>query len=343
MASSAVAKEFELAPYDYGEARRIAATLKLAEPIAVMLVRRGHRTVEDAREFLEAAEAHDPFEFDGMDRVCELIGSVAAGGGRVTVHGDYDVDGVTSTAILIGVLRELGAECDWLIPDRQADGYGLTMGTIDELRRRGTELLITADCGIGSAAEVDAALAAGIQVVVTDHHEPPERLPDCPILHPEVSSYPFRGLCAAGVAYKLATALRMKAEGGVPQAVLEAIDLDLVALATVADMVPLTGENRRLVREGLGRLRAAPRPGLQALMAVARVDRETVNEGDLGFRLAPRINAAGRLYRADGGVELMLTGDSARAEAIAAELDRANSERRATEREVADAAGRAAL
>ncbi len=342
MATNAVAKEFELAPYDYGEARRIASALSLAEPIAVMLVRRGYRTVEDAREFLEAKEAHDPFEFEGMEAVCELVRSVAGRGERITVHGDYDVDGVTSTAILIGALRELGAECDWLIPDRLADGYGLTMSTVEELQRRGTGLLITADCGIASAAEVEAAKAAGIEVVVTDHHEPPERLPDCPILHPEVSSYPFRGLCAAGVAHKLATALRLSAPGQVaPARVLEAVDLDLVALATVADMVPLIGENRRLVRAGLAQLRAAPRPGLSALMAAARVDRETVDAGDLGFKLAPRINAAGRLYRADGGVELMLTEDAGRAEAIAAELDRANTERRATEREVAEGAERA--
>lgn len=344
MATTAVAKEFELQPYDYGEARRIASALKLSEPIAVMLVRRGHHTVEDAREFLEAKEAHDPFAFEGMREVCELIREVISGGGRITVHGDYDVDGVTSTAILIGALRELGADCDWLIPDRLADGYGLTMATVDELKRRGTGLLITTDCGIGSAAEVGAALAAGIQVVVTDHHEPPEVLPDCPILHPEVSGYPFRGLCAAGVAHKLATALRLSKEERreTPPAVLEAIDIDLVALATVADMVPLIGENRRLVRAGLAQLRAAPRPGLRALMAVARVDRETVNEGDLGFRLSPRINAAGRLYRADGGVELMLTDDPERAAAIAAELDRANSERRATEQEVAAGAEKAA-
>jgi single-stranded-DNA-specific exonuclease len=343
VASTAIAKEFELQPYDYGEARRIAAALKLSEPIAVMLVRRGHRTVEDAREFLEAKEAHDPFAFEGMRQVCDLVRETISAGGRITVHGDYDVDGVTSTAIAIGVLRELGADCDWLIPDRLGEGYGLTMATIDELKRRGTGLLITTDCGIGSAPEVEAALAAGIRVVVTDHHEPPEELPACPILHPEVSGYPFRGLCAAGVAHKLATALRLSGEQhrDTPPAVLEAVDVDLVALATVADMVPLIGENRRLVRAGLAQLRAAPRSGLRALMAVARVDRETVNAGDLGFRLAPRINAAGRLYRADGGVELMLTDDADRAAAIAAELDRANSERRATEQEVAAGAEKA--
>lgn len=325
-------RAFRAEPYDYAEARRLAGALDLAEPVAVMLVRRGYRTVEAARDFLDARDDHDPFAFEGMQEVCERVLALAGRGGRATVHGDYDVDGVCSTAILVAALRELGAECDWLIPDRLAEGYGLTFGAVEELRARGTEMLITVDCGIGSAPEVAAARAAGIEVIVTDHHEPPRagELPDCPILHPVVSGYPFGSLCAAGVAHKLAAALRGR--GAATR------DLDLVALATVADLVPLIGENRRLVREGLAELRSSPRPGLRALMATSRVSAETVDEGDLGFRLAPRINAVGRLYRADAGVELMLTGDRDRATTIAAELDRANSERRATEREVAEGA-----
>ena len=333
VASIAHARAFTAAPYDYAEARRLAAELELAEPIAVMLVRRGYRTVEAARDFLEARDDHDPFAFEGMDEVCERVLSLARRGGRVTVHGDYDVDGVCSTTILVSVLRELGAECDWLIPDRLADGYGLTLSGVEEIRTRGSEMVITVDCGIGSAAEVAAAKAAGLDVIVTDHHEPPTELPGCPILHPVVSGYPFSALCAAGVAHKLAIALRETA--GAPATT---ADLDLVALATVADLVPLIGENRRLVRQGLAAMRASPRPGVRALMAVSKVEAETVDEGALGFRLAPRINAAGRLYRADAGVELMLSSDEERAASIAAELDRANSERRATEREVSDAA-----
>ena len=336
---------FRAEPYDYSEARRLAAALDLAEPIAVMLVRRGFRTVEQASDFLEARDDHDPFAFDGMEDVCERVLALARRGGRITVHGDYDVDGVTSTTILVSVLRELGADADWLIPDRLADGYGLTMDGVEQLRSRGTEMVITADCGIGSAAEVAAAREAGIEAIVTDHHEPPAAadLPDCPIIHPVVSGYPFSALCAAGVAHKLSMALREAAgarfaetAGGRRDAAAD--ELDLVALATVADLVPLIGENRRLVRQGLAAMRASPRPGLRALMAVAKVEPETVDEQALGFRLAPRINAAGRLYRADAGVELMLTDDPERAASIAEDLDRANSERRATEREVADAA-----
>jgi single-stranded-DNA-specific exonuclease len=335
MASTGSAHAFQADPYDYGEVRRLAAELELAEPVAVTLVRRGYRTVDAARRFLEARESHEPSEFRGMEEVCDQILAVARGPGRITIHGDYDVDGVTSTAILVSTLRSLGAECDWLIPDRLSDGYGLTMASVEQLQRRGTELVITVDCGIGSVDEVAAARAAGIQVVVTDHHLPGERLPDCAVIHPVVSGYPFEGLCAAGVAYKLATALCDSAGQGAVG------DIDLVALATVADMVPLVGENRRLVREGLRVLRDSPRTGLRALMAVASVDPQTIDAGALGFRLAPRINAAGRLYRADAGVELMLTDDPDRAAAIAAELDRANSERRWAEQKVVEGAERA--
>ena len=346
MASTGPARAFQADPYDYGEVRRLAAELELAEPVAVTLVRRGYRTVDAARLFLEARESHEPSEFRGMEEVCEQILSVARGPGRITIHGDYDVDGVTSTSILVSTLRSLGAECDWFIPDRLSDGYGLTMSSVEELRRRGTELVITVDCGIGSVEEVAAARAAGIQVVVTDHHLPGEQLPDCPIIHPVVSGYPFEGLCAAGVAHKLATALCDAAGLGAVETVggkrhPTDADLDLVALATVADMVPLVGENRRLVREGLRLLRDSPRVGLRALMAAASVDPETIDAGALGFRLAPRINAAGRLYRADAGVELMLTDDPDRAAAIAVELDKANAERRWTEQKVVEGAERA--
>src|SRR5215203_6761681 len=346
MASTEPARTFQADPYDYGEVRRLASELALAEPVAITLVRRGYRTVDAARRFLEAREEHDPLEFDGMEEVCELILAVVHRGGRITVHGDYDVDGVSSTAIIVSTLRSLGAECDWLIPERLADGYGLTMATVEKLGRRGTDLVITVDCGIGSVDEVAAARSAGIDVVVTDHHLPGERLPDCPIIHPIVSEYPFEGLCAAGVAHKLAIALCDAAGHGAVETVGGRRhpcdgDLDLVALATVADMVPLVGENRRLVREGLRVLRDSPRVGLRALMAVASVDPQTVDAGALGFRLAPRINAAGRLYRADAGVELMLTDDPDRAASIAAELDKANAERRWAEREVVEGAQRA--
>ncbi len=331
--AAAPARAFTLTPYSYAEALTLVEQLELAEPIAVALVRRGYRTVQAARAFLEAGDDHDPFEFDGMAEVVERLRAAIAEGKRITVHGDYDVDGVCATAILVRSLRAIGGDSDWFIPGRLDDGYGLTVGTVQALAGRGTEVLITVDCGITSAAEIDAARAAGMEAIVTDHHQPEDVLPECPTLHPLLGAYPCPELCAAGVAYKLAAALR--------DAEAVARELDLVALATVADLVPLRGENRALVRRGLAVARQARRPGTRALMASARVAPERLDEGDLAFRLAPRINAAGRLYRADGGVELMLTDDPARAEEIAAELERANGERRAVEATVIEGAERA--
>ncbi len=327
------APTFTLAPYDYSEARALEHELGIAEPVAVALVRRGYRTPAEAAAFLEAGETHDPFDLEGMSEAVERIRAAIAKGRRITVHGDYDVDGTMATAISVRALRELGADVDWYIPSRLEDGYGLTTASVERLISRGTGLLITVDCGIGCAAEVAASHAAGLDVIVTDHHEPPEELPRCPILHPRVSAYPCPDLCATGVAYKLACALRGEEEA--------ATDLDIVALATVADLVPLRGENRALVRQGLEVARRALRPGLRALCAAAKVEPGGLDEGDLAFRLGPRINAAGRLYRADAAVELMLTADEDRAKAIAADLDQANRERRDTEREVFEAAERA--
>jgi single-stranded-DNA-specific exonuclease len=307
--------------------------LALAEPVAVTLVRRGYRTVPQARAFLEADECHDPLEFERMREIVELIADAIAAGRRITVHGDYDCDGVCSTSILVRSLRELGASCDWYIPDRLRDGYGLTARGVELIAARGTDLLVTTDCGIACAEEVALARARGMEVIVTDHHEPGDEVPDCLLLHPRLSDYPCGELCATGVAYKLAAALLGPEEAE--------RELDLVALATVADLVPLRGENRALVRAGIGVARRAGRPGLRALCAAAGIQPVRLDEGDLAFRLGPRINAAGRLYRADAGVELMLTEDSARAAAIAAELDGANRERRDTELEVLDAAERA--
>jgi single-stranded-DNA-specific exonuclease len=324
---------FTVAPYDYGAARALERELGLPEPIAATLVRRGYRTVDEARAFLDAKESHDPFALEGMKLVVERVRAAIAAGARITIHGDYDVDGTMATAILVRALRGLGADCDWYIPSRVEDGYGLTVASIERLRARGTGLLVTVDCGVACAPEVDTALAAGMEVIVTDHHHPPDRLPRCPILHPALGAYPCPDLCATGVAYKLAAALRgtEPADG----------DLDLVALATVADLVPLRGENRTLVRRGIELARRGQRIGLRALCAAAGVSPARLDEGDLAFRIGPRINAAGRLYRADAAVELMLTADEARAEAIAADLDRANRERRDVEAEVLDDAERA--
>jgi len=323
-------KAFAAEPYSYADVRAVADGLSLSQPVAVTLVRRGYRTPELARAFLAADEAHPPEAFDSMESIVAQVRAAIAAGQRITVHGDFDVDGVCATTIMVSTLRALGAECDWLIPDRIGDGYGVSAANVERLHKRGTSLLLTVDCGVTAVAEVRLARELGIETIVTDHHQAGEELPDCPILHPELSNYPFASLCGTAVAWKLASALRVPSE--------EELDLDLVALATVADVVPLVGENRALVRRGLAEMRRGQRLGLRALMASAKCEPTRLDEGDLAFRLAPRINAAGRLYRADAGVELLLTDDERRAAEIADELGRANSERRAREREVDTAA-----
>jgi single-stranded-DNA-specific exonuclease len=321
------APRLTLAPYDLDRALALERELGISHIFAQVLVRRGCDTPGAVRELLEAGERHPPTAFAGIEHALEVVGAQIRAGGRITVHGDYDVDGVCATAVLVRALRSLGAEASWYIPSRAEDGYGLSLATVQRLAGRGTRLLITVDCGITAVEEVAAARAAGMEVVVTDHHSPrgDGRLPDCPLVHPGVCGYPQADLCGTAVALKLAEAL------GAPTA---AEDVELAALATVADLMPLRGENRRLVREGLERMAGTARPGLRALLEVSATDPSELDAGALGFRLAPRINAAGRLRRADAGLELLLAEDPVRAREIAAELDQVNHERRFVEQRI---------
>jgi single-stranded-DNA-specific exonuclease len=320
----------QIPPALVGDVLALERELGVGHAVAQVLVRRGLGDPALAREWLAAGVRHDLAAFGGMDEAVEAIELHVRAGSRIVVHGDYDVDGVASTAVLVRTLRELGADVGWYLPSRTEDGYGLNVRTVDRLAAQGTKLLVTVDCGITAVGEVAAARQAGMDVVITDHHTPRTdgALPDAPIVHPRIGGYPCVDLCATGVAYLLARALF--ASAGRDPAEADA-DLDLVALATVADCVPLCGENRRLVREGLLALGATKRPGLRALMAVSRCDPTAVDARSCGFRLAPRINAAGRLHRADAGLELLLTEDADRARQIAEELDSANAERRHVE------------
>jgi len=297
----------------------------VSRPVASVLVRRGISNPASAEEFFAAAESHDPFEFEGMSDAVEAVRATVEAGRKVTIYGDFDCDGVCATSILVAAIRDLGGDCDWFIPDRISDGYGLNADAIRQIAERGTSLVITVDCGVTAVEEVALARELGMEIVVTDHHQAGPELPDCTILHPLVSGYPFASLCGAAVAAKLASALRRDT----PQAAeRDEADLDLVALATVADVMPLTGENRHLVREGVKVARRARRVGLAALMEGARVEPSRLTSEDFGFRLGPRINAAGRLYRADAGVELFLADSRERAGEIATELGGVNAERR---------------
>jgi single-stranded-DNA-specific exonuclease len=335
---------FEIADCPADAVELLQRELGVSGPLAQILVRRGLAEPAWARSFLAADEEHPPTDFTGIERAIEPILRHAANGTRITIHGDYDVDGICSTAMLVRSLRRLGANVDWYLPDRASDGYGLNPATVQRLAQQGTRLLVTVDCAITAVAEIDQAKALGLEVVITDHHSPRADgvLPDAPIVHPMVCDYPCPDLCATAVAYKLAQALEQTAASREPvradavtparsgmQALEE--DLDLVALATVADVVPLTGENRALVQRGLRALAGTPKPGLRALMSVARVDPGKLTERSVSFALAPRLNAAGRLYRADAGLELILTEDPLRAAQVADELNRANLDRRQVE------------
>jgi len=336
---------FEIPACSSGDVLRLQGELGVSGALAQVLVRRGMAEPELARAFLDADEEHPPAAFAGIDAaVAAVLGHVERRT-LITLHGDYDVDGICSTAVLLRVLRGLGAEVDHYLPDRAGDGYGLSASTVRRLAARGTRLLVTVDCAITAVEEVEEAKALGIEVVVSDHHAPRAdgKLPRAPLVHPALCGYPCADLCATAVAYKLAQALleaaargeagercAERARGMLARRALER-DLDLVALATIADVVPLLGENRALVRRGLRALAGTSKPGLRALMAVARVDPAKVGERAVAFALAPRLNAAGRLYRADAGLELILTEDAHRATQIAAELDSANRERRQVE------------
>jgi single-stranded-DNA-specific exonuclease len=334
---------FEIAECEPDAVQRLQRELGVSGTLAQVLVRRGLAEPARARAFIAADEEHPYTAFAGIDVAIATIRRHVEARTRITVHGDYDVDGVCSTAVLVRALRRLGADVDSYLPDRNGEGYGLNMDTIARLAARGTKLLLTADCAITAVAEVAAARKLGLDVVVSDHHSvrADGKLPDAPIVHPAVCGYPFAELCATAVAYKLAEGLQdasrgpARAEGGQAdhRRALEG-DLDLVALATIADVVPLLGENRTLVRRGLRALAGTLKPGLRALMTVARVDPSRVNERAVAFGLAPRLNAAGRLYRADAGLELILTEDAARAARVAQELDRINHERRGAERTI---------
>ena len=273
----------------------------MSQPLAQVLVRRGLGDPADARAWLAAEERHEPSQFRGIDAVCALVLDHVRAGRRITIHGDYDVDGVCSTAILVGVLRTLGADVDWFLPSRAEDGYGLSAATVQRLAARGTRLLITADCAITAVGEVAAARAAGIDVVVTDHHSPRADgvLPDAPIVHPAVCGYPCVDLCAAGVAYKLAGAL-LAGGGRGPRRSPTAISTSSRSRRspTACRCAARTGAS---CAPACARSPSRSAPGLRALMRVARADPARIDTTAVGFRLAPRINAAGRLERADAG------------------------------------------
>lgn len=303
----------------------------LSAPIAVAhaLLNRGVDSGDLARRFLEPALAdlHDPSALLDMDRAAERIHLAIANRERILIHGDYDVDGITSTYLLYAVLTDLGGDVEYRIPHRMRDGYGLSRDAIEDARRRGCTLVVTVDCGITAVDPVVRAGELGIDIVITDHHEPPEALPAALAIvnpHRVGCEYPFKALAGVGVTFKLVEAL-LRDRGGLERA---GEYLDVVALGTIADVVPLVGENRVLARLGLERLNRSQRIGLRSLIDVAGLTGRTIHSGQVAFVLAPRINAGGRMGNAEQGLRLLLSRDASEARVIAESLEEDNERRR---------------
>src|SRR5437588_1382661 len=337
---------------------RLAAERGRVPAVGRGLGARGLRQAEEAARFLQPRleDLPDPFALKGIEAAVARVASALETRETICVYGDYDVDGVTSTAMLVSVFRALAelapgagppARVDYYVPNRLLEGYGLNVEAMRRLAQRGTRLLVTADCGVTAVAEIDAAAQLGMDVVVIDHHtssQTAEALPRAvAILNPHQPGCPFpaRELAAVGVAFHLLLALRRRLRDagwfvGRREPNLRE-QLDLVALGTIADVVPLTGANRVLVHFGLRELARGARVGIAALKSVAQIGAE-LSCGDVGFKLGPRVNAAGRLADASVGVRLLLSGDPAEARALAEELDRANAERQDLQARIADEA-----
>lgn len=315
----------------------LARKLEISPIIAGLLVNRKASTPEEARSFINAdlTRLHDPFLMTGMKQAVDRVVRAIEGGEKITVFCDYDVDGVSSAALLIHFFRDLGTSVDYYLPERMVEGYGLNAGAVRKIRAGGSALMITADCGITGNREVEIAKEIGLDVIVTDHHQVgSDGLPDgVAVLNPHRPDcgYPFRFLSGVGVAFKLAAAVRsaLHRQSGWEKARLPNLKkhLDLFALGTIADVAPLTGENHILCSHGLEVMAASLKPGMAALKSVAGADGD-INARTVGFSLGPRLNAAGRLGKADVGLHLLTSTDMKEAMVMAKDIDAINTERR---------------
>ena len=311
----------------------LARELGTAPIIGQILWNRGLQTAEAARAFLHPEDEPycDPFLMMDMERAAHRILEAIHVGEQIVVYGDYDVDGMTSTTLLMKNIRALGGMVSYYIPNRFTEGYGLNGAALRQIAAEGCGLLVTVDCGI-SSADVVAQMDGAMDIIITDHHLPGAVLPPAyAVINPHRADcpYPFKELAGVGVAFKLVQALWQLEEER-----LYADDLDIVALGTVADLVPLVGENRKLVQAGLLRMTERPSPGIAALVRVSGCEGKAINTGIVGFQLAPRLNAAGRIETARRGVELLTAEDAHAADRIAAELNALNTERRDLEQDI---------
>lgn len=326
----------------------IARTLNISSIVSQVLINRGIDSPDKARSFLSArlGDLHSPFLMKDMHTAVERIIAALGRQEHICVYGDYDVDGITATAVMVLFLRRAGGNVSFYIPGRKSEGYGLSVDALDRIcSLRDARLLITVDCGVSDAAAVTYANSRGVDVIVTDHHEmPEERAPACATINPKQRdcSFPFKGLAGVGVAFNLVMALRKAlrdrgAWAGADEPNLREY-LDLVALGTIADIVPMVDENRIFVRNGLEELCRAARPGIRALKSVCGVEREEVTVSTVAYRLAPRLNASGRVADASLAVRLLLCDRLEDALPLAREVDQENTRRRQIEnRTLADA------
>jgi single-stranded-DNA-specific exonuclease len=318
----------------------LAAELRLPEPVCRLLLARGHESPDAAKRFLRPRleQLHDAGRMLSLDVAVERLARAVRGGETIMVHGDYDVDGICSTTLMTRALRAFGGTVVPFIPRRLEDGYDLTDAGVDAAILAGAKVVLTCDCGTSARVPVQRLCSAGIDVIVSDHHLPGGALPDClAVLNPKRPGceYPDKDLAAVGVAFKLALALAR--ELGASENVVYH-QLDLVALATIADIAPLRGENRVFTRYGLKLLQETTNPGLRALIRAAGLDGKTLTAGRVGFILAPRLNAAGRIGHALRGVDLLTTTSEADANRIARDLEEMNRQRQEMDRRIQDEA-----
>ncbi|MUP58487.1 single-stranded-DNA-specific exonuclease RecJ [Veillonellaceae bacterium M2-4] len=319
-------------------ASEMAQSLHISTFLAEILLGRGITTVEEGVHFLHdtVADAADPHLMKGLDKAVERLQSAIEKKEKIVVYGDYDVDGITATVILYSILRDLGACVDYYIPERQSEGYGLHQEALEQLVQAQTDLLVTVDCGIASAALVSAFNSA-MDIIITDHHEPPPQVPPAYAVldakQPDCT-YPYKELAGAGVAYLLGRTLWKQMRHTTLTKYAE-----IAALGTIADLVPLTGENRALVKAGLQRMREGANPGLNKLFSIANIPRQRVQAGTIAYLIAPRLNASGRLSHAKRGVQLLLAEETdPQITLIAEELSALNKERQAIEKQISQQA-----
>ena len=304
--------------------KKLTADIQVSSVVADLLAKRGYKTAKDAADFLKADPQliHDPHQLHDMDKAVERIQTAIERGEQITIYGDYDADGITSTAVMYETLQAVGAKVNYYIPNRFKDGYGPNAAAYQHLIDQGTQLFVTVDNGVSGKEVIDSVMAQGVDVVITDHHELPDELPNAvAVVHPQYpgSDYPFAGLSGVGVAFKVAWALTDEFPSEL---------LDLVAIGEIADVVSVADENRALITMGIQELRQGLRPGLHALVEAAGLNEQHLTDQDIAFGIAPRLNALGRVADASLGVELLTTLDDTKGQQLAAQVEAANQQRR---------------